>query len=269
MPPDRPSLPGRLPAWAGTIRAWFVLRAVTAAIFATAGLRLVYWITRLAGESPGSLGVDYGIHVRAAQRWLEGASFYEPWQLAGPYLLRGVGEVLYPPVALPLFLPFTVLPAVLWWAIPAALALAAVRRIRPRLEAWPVIALLCLYPRSQEVVLWGNPTMWVLAFALGGVAWGWPGALVLLKPSLVLFAAFGARTRGWWLTGAALALAGLLLAGMWPEWFTVLRNAQGAGPLYSLIDVPTMSIAVVAALGRTGGRSSAFAASGRPIDSGR
>jgi len=235
----------------GNVRPTVLLRVVTVAIVVAAILRFAYWIVYLARESPQSLGVDYQLHMRAAQRLLEGGSFYEPWQLAGSYTIIGAGEILYPPIALALFLPFTVLPWVLWWALPAVIAAAALWRIRPRLIAGPLLAFLVLYPRTQEVILWGNPTMWILAFALAGVAWGWPGALVLLKPTLLPFGLFGVRNRGWWGVVVGLAAVGVATIGLWGDWFAVLSNAYGASPLYSLVDVPTMCIVLVAAVGRS------------------
>src|SRR5690348_5487772 len=67
-----------------------------------------------------ALGGDMNLYLDAARHWLGGGSFYLDRQLAGPYEITG-GDVLYPPVALALFVPFTVLPAVLWFAIPLAI----------------------------------------------------------------------------------------------------------------------------------------------------
>lgn len=69
---------------------------------------------------------DYGYYMDITRRWLGGGPFYEPWQLTGPYQFTPGAPVpghansgaFYPPVALWLFAPFTVLPPVLWWAIP-------------------------------------------------------------------------------------------------------------------------------------------------------
>ena len=65
-------------------------------------------ITPHALEQP--IGVDYLLYRDAAARWLAGGPFFEPYQLAGPYPISA-GDILYPPVALWLFVPFTVLPA--------------------------------------------------------------------------------------------------------------------------------------------------------------
>ena len=47
-------------------------------------------------------GIDYTLYMDATRRWLAGGSFFEPYQLAGPYPLQ-MGDVLYRADALPLF----------------------------------------------------------------------------------------------------------------------------------------------------------------------
>jgi hypothetical protein len=63
------------------------------------------------------LGIDYGMYIDAAERWLIGEAFYLSHQLAGPYQVAHL-DVLYPPPVLALLVPFTILPAMLWWLIP-------------------------------------------------------------------------------------------------------------------------------------------------------
>src|SRR5262249_12098765 len=67
------------------------------------------------------LAVDADLYREAAVRWSGGGPFYAARQLAGPYEITP-GDILYPPVGLWLFVPFTFLPdalaMVLWWAIP-------------------------------------------------------------------------------------------------------------------------------------------------------
>jgi len=58
------------------------------------------------------LGVDFSLYRDVAARWLAGGSYFEPHQLAGPYTIE-VGDILYPPVGLWLFVPFAVLPGAL------------------------------------------------------------------------------------------------------------------------------------------------------------
>ncbi len=57
-------------------------------------------------------GGDFALYRDAASRWLSGHGFYESWQLTGHYAIwSGASPILYPPVALLLFIPFTFLPA--------------------------------------------------------------------------------------------------------------------------------------------------------------
>ncbi|MGH2465165.1 MAG: hypothetical protein ACRDGI_06875, partial [Candidatus Limnocylindrales bacterium] len=63
------------------------------------------------------VGVDYRLYIDTATRWLNGGPYFQTYQLSGPYSIRA-GDILYPPVALILFVPFTVLPALLWWVLP-------------------------------------------------------------------------------------------------------------------------------------------------------
>ena len=50
-------------------------------------------------------GVDFTLYRDVTIRWLGGGPYFEPYQLAGPYQISA-GDVLYPPVALWLFVPF-------------------------------------------------------------------------------------------------------------------------------------------------------------------
>jgi hypothetical protein len=230
---------------AGTIRWPVVSRAVTVALLIAAAARLAHFLITRSPEVWDSIGIDYRIVTGAAQEWLSGDSFYPPWQLEGPFPVATRGEILYPPTALPLFAAFTVLPAILWWAVPIGATIIVVARFRPAWWAWPVLAFLLLLPRTQTMVLWGNPSMWIVAAVAGGLAWGWPGSFVLIKPSLFPFAAAGIRTRGWWIVLGATLTVTLPFLYLWPQWFTVIQNVE-AGPLYSLTEVPTLCIPVIA-----------------------
>src|SRR4249919_2944324 len=78
-------------------------------------------------------GVDFRLYQDATARWLASGQFYEPYQLAGPYPISA-GDILYPPVALWLFVPFAVdggpvldaIQAVVWWALPLGVVAAVV-----------------------------------------------------------------------------------------------------------------------------------------------
>ena len=72
-------------------------------------------------------------------------------------------DVLYPPSALFLFVPFAVAAIVLWWVVPIAITGYAIWRWRP---AWwgvaAMLALLC-WPRAHAAFLFGNTDMWAMA----------------------------------------------------------------------------------------------------------
>lgn len=196
----------------------------------------------LAGGDPRvTHGQDYGIYRDAALRWLSGGGFY-PGTPATP--------ILYPPVDLWLLVPFTRLPAFLWWAVPCAISAWAIWRLRPAWWAWPIMALLAVWPDTPTVYLGGNPAMWaVAAMSLGGL-YRWPSALVLLKPSLFPFALCGIRSRAWWFALGVLVLLSLPFGfGMWSDWLSAVGNAHG-GLLYSLGQVPLLALPLVAWVAR-------------------
>jgi hypothetical protein len=205
-------------------------------------------------------GVDFQLYRDATVRWLHGGTFYEPYQLAGVYNIRP-GDILYPPVALWLFVPFAIEPppldaiaAVGWWAIPIGVTLFAVWRLRPRPAVWPLIALCASNPTTILKTWTGNPVMWsmaALALAVVGSS-RLTAPFVLLKPSLAPFALFGIRRRSWWLGAFVLAVmsAPFVVSGLWAEWITTLSNSRGGGILYSSLEAPMLLLPVVAWLGR-------------------
>jgi len=220
-------------------------------------LTVVEWWPWVAAGGDGLVGTDFLLYRDAAARFLSGDSFYLQHQLAGPYVVTA-GDVLYPPPALLLFIPFTLLPAVLWWAIPLAVVAWIVAWHRPSPVAWAGIALCVWFPTTILHTVHGNPFIWaVMAVALS-TRWKWPGALVLLKPTLLPFALIDLRHRVWWKGLAGLAMISLVFLPMWPDYIAVLRNAQGTGGLgYSLQEFPAMAIPVFAWLGSTRRRDQA------------
>ena len=199
------------------------------------------------------LAVDYDLYMDATRRWLAGGPFYEPYQLAGPYVVSA-GDILYPPFVLVLFVPFTFLPPILWWAIPIAIVAAVLVRLHPAPLAWPVIALCCWWPDTNVKLLTGNPVIWVAAAVALGTLYAWPSVFALLKPSLFPFALLGIWRRSWWFGAAGLALVSLLFLPMWPDFLTAIANSSNpAGVAYSLGEVPTLLIPVAAALASTRG----------------
>jgi len=202
-------------------------------------------------------GVDFRILMSATERWLDGGPFYYPYQLAGPYDISAMDRleqspVMYPPTMLLLLVPLTVLPAVLWWAIPVAVTGWVVWQHQPRPLVWLVLVLLLVFPTTLNSLWTGNPTIWfTMALALG-TRYGWPFVLLLLKPTLAPLALLGIRRRSWWLALAVLALISLPFLPMWFDYLAVLRNTTHTlGILYSFNQLPALFIPIIAWLGRS------------------
>jgi hypothetical protein len=226
-------------------RAWLVLMASLALI----PLAYATWQLMEAARVGALVPIDFDLYRGATSRWLAGGSFYESWQLAGPYDVRQ-GAVLYPPVALWLFVPFTVLPPVLWWVVPLAGTAWALSRLRPVPLAWPLLAACLAWPPTIALLAHGNPGMWVMAAVALAALYRWPAVLVFMKPSLAPLAFIGARDHRWWLALAAFAILSAVFGAMWADWIRVIVNARGAGILYSWMEVPMVLIGVIAWVGR-------------------
>lgn len=227
---------------------WYLPVAVglTALGIAALSLQLAVVIPQM---DPATLGVDFHQYLGHAQRWLDGGSFYLDRQLQGPYEIQG-GDSLYPPTLLYLLVPFALgLPQLLWWAAPITIAVVAIAWLRPAPWTWPLMAGLLAVPRTYEMILYGNPGIWVAAAIAAGTVLGWPSVGVLIKPSLAPFALFGIRTRAWWIALGLYLLACLPFGLMWLEWIQVITDSD-ANLAYSLVDLPLMLLPVVAWAGR-------------------
>jgi hypothetical protein len=248
--PDRTVVTARTGRWSANRVIRDVCLAITAALLITVlglvaiGAQTAGWFLQPGGDFIGYMSATHG--------WLAGDGFYPSRQLQGPYLVQ-LGDVLYPPTALYLFIPFTFLPAILWWVVPIGLTGWLFWRWRPSIIVWPLMAAGLAYPESPLMLIRGTPTIWVMLAVAAGLEWGWPGALVLLKPSMLPFAVTGVRSRGWWLVLSVLIIATLPVLPMIPDWILVMRDARGpaSGLLYSLKDVPLVAIPLIAWAGRT------------------
>lgn len=227
------------------------------ALLVAAGLVILWACHELyLAAMTGTAGGDFGLYQGAARRWLAGDGFYSAYQLAGPYdtLAQGAqSPILYPPVALLLFVPSLLLPALLWWAIPLGLTTMIVLAYRPAPLAWLGIGILFAFRPTLDTIYCGNPGMWVpLAVALS-LRYRGVGAFVFLKPSLFPFALIGLRDRRWWIVAGLLALVSLLLLPMDLEWLRAMLNAQGnrSGLVYSLREVPMDCLPLMAWAGRS------------------
>ncbi len=198
----------------------------------------------------GQVGVDYRLYMNAATGWLHGGSFYQPYQLTGPYPISA-GDILYPPVALVLFVPFTFLPAALWWALPAVAVGWCLYQLRPARVAVLWIAACAAWPTTPLKVLTGNPVIWAVAAMAMGVLYTWPSVFVLIKPSLFPFALFGVRRPRWWVGLAVFVAVSLPFGALWIDWVHSVLNTEGGGIAYSMLEVPMLALPLVAWLGRT------------------
>jgi hypothetical protein len=119
-----------------------------------------------------------------------------------------------------------------WWCRPAAWAL-------------PLLALLVLFPKTPNLVIYGNSDMWVGAAIAAGVRWGWPAVFATFKPSVAIFGLIGIRTRAWWIAAGALAIVSLPFIALWVDYPRVLVNSS-AEVGYSIGDLPYLVLPIVA-----------------------
>lgn len=193
-----------------------------------------------------TIGGDYALYIGAARDWLAEGTFYHTRQLAGPYMVTD-GDVLYPPTALLLFVPFTALPSLAWWIVPLGITACVIAYHRPRPFAWPALAFCLWWSTSTIKILTGNPVIWVQAAVSLGTIWPAFAVGALLKPSLGPFALWGIRHRSWWLGVAVFAFLSLFFLPLWQQYVRVIldsRNPSGVG--YSLGEVPLLAMPLLA-----------------------
>ena len=238
-------------------RAPRVHRRLDASLLAVAaiglGLWVAVWIVILANPTllARFYGVDFGLYTDATRRWLAGGDFYNAYQLAGPYVVS-FGDILYPPPAIVLFAPFTIIPALIWWAIPAALVIFAIGRLRP--VPWSLVAIVaCLWwPETTFRILCGDPVMWVVALLAVGAIRPFFVPFAMVKPTLSPAAALNIRRRAWWFGLATFAAISVAFLPMWPSYLSALANVRADVPwAYSLREIPLVAIPWIAWLGRT------------------
>jgi hypothetical protein len=197
-----------------------------------------------------SVGRDLDLYLEATRRWMAGGPFYPAHELSGPYHLA-FGDILYPPYALVLFVPFTYLPAFLWWAIPLGILVAVVASWTPSMLAVALITVCATFPNTIALVLNGNPVLWVGAAIALGTWFRWPSVLAALKPSVGFVALIWARNRRWRIAAAAGLGVAALFAPLWPDYISAIEHARTPlGPFYSLGDLVFVLIPIVARLGR-------------------
>ena len=235
-------------------------RVVFAAVLAVIAAVECAIVVRAAFDGPsfGLLARDYGLYMDATRRWLAGGPFYPPEQVAAPYDLPW-GQIFYPPQALALFVPFTVLGPVLgpilFVGIPLAITAWIVWSWRPGFWAWTaILVVLVLHPDAPLIWIAGTPTVWVVALVALATRWPWVSAFLWFKPSVFPFALVGIRDRRWWAISVAFAVSVIVLWPLMTQWIAVVLNARGenSGLLYSLSPTALADplIPVIAWLGR-------------------
>lgn len=236
----------------GIIQRWGWLIALGIAVV-IAGIGIgVFVLALLRAGLPDFWFDDLEVLTAATRRLFAGESWYLPRQLGGPYQTQ-FGDVLYPPVTAWFFAPWLVLPSWSFVAIPVGILTWQVLSARPAPWTWPLIALGASFPISLVYAGYANPTIWIVAFVGLALRFAWPGALILLKPSLFPFALIGIRSRGWWLCALVLAIASLPFLAETLIYPMVILDTQGGGLLYSALGIPLMLVPIVVWLGRTRG----------------
>ena len=89
-------------------------RGVALALSAIVFAMPVLFVLAIPHPLEQPFGVDFTLYRDVTIRWLGGGPYFEPYQLAGPYPISA-GDVLYPPVALWLFVIQLVANALWTW----------------------------------------------------------------------------------------------------------------------------------------------------------
>lgn len=194
-------------------------------------------------------GADLGGYLEGARRFLETGSPYLPEQVTGAWALQA-HTFVHPPPALALFVPFIVLPAVLWWAVPLGITAWCLARLRPARLTWPLLALCLIWPRSIGSLLAGNSDIWVMAMVALGAVFAWPFVFLVIKPTFAPLALLGIRRRSWWIAVAAVGAVNVIALPLWLEYLAVVRTSQLRLD-YSLLNLPLVALPAIAWLGRS------------------
>jgi hypothetical protein len=235
------------PSWLTSSRSRAIRHG--AVLGAAITLTVAYTMAFLSAR-PGDIGRDLVVCQDAVRAWLGGAPMYPAFELAGPYDLSAFGLILYPPITTALFAPTLLLPLPFWWLIPGGIIGATIWRLHPRGRWLCAIAICVLYPNSINLVVAGNPSIWLAAALALAIYWRPAAAFVLLKPSLFPFALVGVRSRGWWALVGVFAVASLVLLPQAFDWLAVVRNGRAgvrpAGLLYSYQDWCLLTVPLLA-----------------------
>lgn len=195
------------------------------------------------------IGADAWFYRNLGDTWLETGQWYLPRQFE-PHTFEAMADNVYPPSALPLFVAFALTPWPLWWVVPIAVLVYCLYRWRPSPVAWIVILLLLIWPRSIGGYLYGNTSMWTAAIFAAGLTWGYPVALLIIKPSVMFWGVLAIRDKRAWIGAVVVAVLSLPMLPLWLDYITIMRNTTDTHPIVLLGDIPMMLVPVVAWLGR-------------------
>ena len=225
-------------------------------------IAVIVWQLSMLGLTlarEGSLA-DASSYQAAVERWLSGESPYSAEQLSGPHTLGsavGGSGFVYPPIALPLFLPLALgFQATLAWVLltHAAFLVVVFAIARRELgEQWPVAGALAFVaaalslPGLAEITL-GNAS--ALIAALIGLAWLIPrhaavfGLLAgAIKVFPLLAVPWAKSWRAAWAPAAAVAgvfgvISLIPSPERWVEWVTAMTTAIPSCPTWALTSLP-------------------------------
>ncbi len=239
-------LPATWPTTSGrAVQRWSRVHRL---LVATAAGLLIAGVFVAVTSRGSQAAMDYHFYRDIGARWLADGTYYTARQLSGePYSLEAMVDVLYPPTALVLFVPSVFLPAFLWWLIPLVVLGSVVWTYHPSPWAWVAIAFLVAWPRTFGAVLFGNTDMWVAAAVAGGLRWGWPAAILAVKPPFIPFGLGGVGRRSTWRAGGILLV---LSAPLMADYIKAMINWQVDGFGYAAVSLPFALIPIVAWLGR-------------------
>lgn len=227
-----------------------LVRFATAVVAVLVAIEAVVLVVAIIVPSPyWALGMDFFFYREVGARFLAGEGYYLAHQLAGPYDVTLMVDVLYPPLALFLFVPFVVLPWAAWWVIPVSVTAYCIRRSRPSPLALLAMVVLLAWPRAIGAYLFGNTDIWIVSAIAAASHWGWPIVLLAIKPIAIPLAIPFLRDRRAWIAAAILAVLSLAMLPMWLDYLTAMRGMTiDVG--YSLGSIPLYLIPIVAWLGR-------------------
>jgi hypothetical protein len=221
------------------------LLVVGASIAIIAVVAAGFAIGTIRSDTNIPIGLDWIGYRRGWERLVETGTPYQPFQLEGTYTPRNL-DFIHPPSFLPLVAPFTILPSPLdylaWMLVPTALTLWLLRRMA--WWAWPLVALLAITPNTLITYINGNSSMWFAAAFGWSLYIGWSAGLIAMKASLAPLAVPGFLRdprRTLVLVAVPIALT-IPFLSTWLDWVTILRNAQGIGLSYSLVQWTVFTI---------------------------